>query len=105
MENIRIKVEAIQSDTSKLWVKQEINSFGRFGKEIKISPKSNCTVNDAGFRLGYHTESVSLQVSIGNIESAILTMTKEAWELLQLLDTKDIEIETTEQFKKKIYTK
>lgn len=78
---------------------QHIDHFGRFGAEIKISPKSHVCVNRSGFRLEFFVESVSICIGIGKDHSAELVMSKEAWEALKGGDK--VDIETTEGFKKK----
>ena len=85
----------------KVIYNKEINSFLRLGKEIKISPKSNCTLNEEGFKAHYNVESVSLTINIGDKHIAILSMTKEAW--LSLQSGEEISFMTTEQFKKQLY--
>ena len=60
----------------------EITHFARLGKEIKISPKANITVNKAGFKTEFFVETVSVLIGIGNDNTAELIMCKEAWEAL-----------------------
>ncbi len=83
---------------------QEISEFNRLGREIRISPKSNITVNKKGFKVEFFTETVNVLIGIGKHWAADVIMTKDAWEAL--LSGEKISIETTEQFKRKyIYPK
>ena len=77
----------------------QIEYFARLGKEIKISPKANITVNKAGFKSEFYVETVNVLIYIGNDHTADLIMSKEAWEALN--KGEKIEITTTEDFKKK----
>lgn len=77
----------------------EIDSFQRLGKEIKISPKANATMNKPGFKTEFFVETINVCIGIGNDYSADLIMSKDAW--LALLDGEKIHITTTEEFKKK----
>ena len=89
----------VEEDLINSTVKQEIISFARLGKEIKISPKTNCNVNKEGYSLECFTESIEVLIGIGKY-TATLIMSKEAWVALQ---TEEVKIVTTEQFKKKLY--
>ncbi len=60
----------------------EIERFTRFGKEIKISPKSNTTVNKVGFKTEFFVETVSVLIGIGKDHTADLIMSKDSWEAL-----------------------
>lgn len=77
----------------------EIEYFARLGKEIRISPKANITVNKAGFKTEFFVETVNVLIGIGNDHTADLIMSKDAWEALN--KGEKIEITTTEDFKKK----
>ena len=82
----------------------EIDHFTRLGKEIKISPKANITVNKAGFKTEFFVETVNVLIGIGNDHTADLIMSKDAWEALN--KGEKINITTTEEFKKKyVYKK
>lgn len=82
----------------------EIDYFTRLGKEIKISPKANVTVNKTGFKMDFFVETVNVLIGIGKDHTADLIMTKDAWEALN--NGEKIDITTTEDFKKKyIYKK
>lgn len=78
---------------------QRINYFTRLGREVKISPKANITVNSPGFKIEFFVETVSVCIGIGKDFSADLIMTKDAWEALN--QGEKIHITTTEEFKKK----
>jgi hypothetical protein len=77
----------------------EIDHFARLGKEIKISPKANITVNKAGFKTEFFVETVNVVIGIGSEHTADLIMSKDAW--IALNNGEKIDIETTEGFKKK----
>lgn len=77
----------------------EIDYFTRLGREIKISPKANITVNKAGFKTEFFVETVNVLIGIGNDHTADLIMSKDAWEALN--NGEPISITTTEDFKKK----
>ena len=77
----------------------EIESFARLGKEIKISPKANITVNKPGFKTEFFVDTINICIGIGNDHTADLIMTRESWEALN--NGAEINIETTEDFKKK----
>lgn len=82
----------------------EIDHFTRLGKEIKISPKTNITVNKAGFKTEFFVETVHVLIGIGNNHTADLIMSKDDWEALN--KGEKISITTTEDFKKKhVYKK
>jgi len=82
----------------------EIEHFTRLGREIKISPKANITVNKAGFKTEFYVETVNVLIGIGNDHTADLIMSKDAWEALN--KGEKISITTTEDFKKKyVYKK
>ena len=88
---------------SKIY-KQEIDHFARLGKEIKISPKANVSVNKKGYRTEFFVETVTLVIGIGKDHTADLIMSKDAWEALD--NGEKINITTTEDFKKKyVYKK
>lgn len=60
----------------------EINQPMRLGKEIKISPNANITINKAGLKKEFFVETVNVLIGIGNDHTADLIMTKDAWEAL-----------------------
>jgi len=76
----------------------EIENFGSLGKEIKISPKANITVNKAGFKTEFFVPSVNVLIGIGKDHTADLIMSKDSWEALK--KGAEITITTTKQFKK-----
>lgn len=83
--------------------KQVVNHFTRLGKEIKISPKANVTINKPGFEVKFFDETVSINIGIGKDHTADLIMDKDAWEALNAGEK--ISITTTEEFKKKVVYK
>ena len=78
---------------------QEIKSFSRLGKEIRISPKANISVNKPGFKTEFFVESVDVLIGIGKDHAADLIMSKDSWEAL--LAGAEVSITTTEEFKRK----
>ncbi len=82
----------------------EIERFTRLGKEIKISPKANITVNKVGFKTEFFCETVQIIIGIGKNHTASLIMSKDSWEALNT--GAKVHIETTEDYKKKyVYKK
>lgn len=74
--------------------------YTRLGREIKISPKSLTTVStEPGSSIKINTESVSVTIGIGKDHVAWLIMPKAAWNAL--LAGEEVDVETTERFKKK----
>jgi len=78
---------------------QEIEYFTRLGREIKISPKANISINKAGFKTEFFVDTVNVLIGIGKDHTADLIMTKDSWEALN--NGAKISITTTEEFKKK----
>jgi hypothetical protein len=89
---------AKKSKTTNVF-KQEIDHFARLGREIKISPKANISVNKAGFKTEFFVETVDVLIGIGKNNTAHLIMNKDAW--MALNNGEKISITTTEEFKKK----
>lgn len=79
---------------------QRISGSVRFGREMKISPKANATVNEPGFSTKFFVPTVSVLIAIGNDHSADLIMTVEAWRAFK--SGQPIEITTTEQWKRTV---
>jgi len=77
----------------------EIERFTRLGKEVRISPKANISVNKPGFKTEFFVETISVNIGIGKDHTADLVMTKIAWQ--SLLKGAKVSITTTEEFKKK----
>ncbi len=74
-----------------------INRIEPLGREIKISPKSAATVNDAGHELKFLVPTVSVLIGIGKDETADLVMTEDAWNALN--NGEKLNIETVKSFK------
>ena len=82
----------------------QISAFLRFGKEIKISPKSNAMLHPDRYLAEYFTDTVSVNIGIGDEHTADLVMSKAAWDALQ--NGAIPNIMTTEEYKQKyVYTK
>lgn len=84
-----VKVNKIQHN--------EISTFGSLGREIKISPKANITVNHPGYKIEFFVDTVTVLIGIGKDNTADLVMTKDAWEALK--NGEAIDITTNKQFK------
>jgi len=67
-----------------------------FGRELKISPKSDATVSGPGFKSEYLEETVSVLIGIGRNNTAELVMTKRAWEAF--VNGEEVDITTVKQF-------
>lgn len=78
---------------------QRISGSARFGKELKITPKANATINTPGFATKFFVPTVSINIGIGNDYSAYLIMTVDAWEALK--SGQKVHITTTEEWKDK----
>lgn len=103
-ESIGVEMETPKGKIATRTYQYEIDHFARLGKEIKISPKANTTVNKAGYKTEFFVETVNVMIGIGNDHTADLIMSKDAWEALN--KGEKINITTTEDFKKKyVYKK
>ena len=78
---------------------QQILHFTQLGREIKISPKANVTINKKGFKTEFFTETVNVSIGIGNDHTADLIMTVDAWKALKAGEP--INITTEKEFKEK----
>jgi hypothetical protein len=99
MDNV-IKVIGVPGKGGKAtreW-QQEIMKFGALGKEVRISPKANLTVNVAGFSVKYYVETVEVLIGIGKDHTASLIMDIDAWKALNAGE--EISITTNKEFKK-----
>ena len=76
--------------------KSEIKGHVYFGRELKISPKSDATLNEPGFKSEYMQETISVLIGIGKDHTAELVMTKEAWEAF--VAGEKVDITTVKQF-------
>lgn len=98
-ENVIEQVHIVENERGVHSTHTKVTSrFVRFGKELRISPKSNATLNAPGFKAEYFVETVSVLIGIGNDHAAELIMSKEAW--LALTSGAEASVTTTEQFKK-----
>ena len=78
---------------------QTITGTARLGREIRISPKANVTINQKGFGINFFVPTVNVSIGIGKDHTADLLMTVDAWEALKKGES--IDITTTEQWAKK----
>jgi hypothetical protein len=98
------KVIMVEDGPVNIRFTQRIKNFIRLGREMKISPKANASVNEAGYKVEYFVDTVSVCIGIGKDHTAELIMTMDAWWALH--EGARIHIETTEEFKKKyVYKK
>lgn len=79
-------------------ISQQIETFGRLGREIKISPKANISVNKAGLKTEWLTETIDVVIGIGKDHVAKLIMDTDAWKALK--KGEKINITTNKEFKK-----
>jgi len=95
------QVEMVTHEGSPVNIRftQHIEGFTRLGREVKISPKANASVNKAGYKAEYFVDTVSVCIGIGKDHTAELIMTKDAWGALR--SGEPVEVTTTEEFKKK----
>lgn len=98
-ENDITQVIMVPSSKATREYRQQISNFGTLGREIKISPKANITVNCPGYGSTFYVETVNVLIGIGKDYTADLIMTKDAWEALNAGEK--IHITTNKQFKKK----
>lgn len=88
-----------EGTTPSIIYNQSITKFGKLGKEVKISPKSQICHNDEGFSLKYNVPTVNVLIGIGKDHTAEMVMTREAWEALN--NGEEISITTEKEFKEK----
>jgi hypothetical protein len=96
IEKTNIEVKMTESLTPKIKFSSKINGLSNLGREIKISPKSYVSICDAGYKVEYFTEMISVCIGIGANHTAELTMTKEAWDALN--EGEKISITTLKEF-------
>lgn len=77
---------------------QEITRFTALGKEIRISPKANISINKPGFSTKFFVDTVNVLIGIGKDHTADLIMTRDAWEALN--KGASVDITTVKDFKK-----
>lgn len=94
-----VKVKMVNEEGEKRSFKysQEIKGFKPLGKELKISPKANATINAAGYKCEYFVETVSVVIGIGDDHVAELILDVESWEALK--SGEKVSITTCKQFK------
>lgn len=78
---------------------QTVEAFARLGKEIKVTPKSNISINKEGFKVEYFEKTVSVNIKIGFDHTALLVMTEDAWKALKAGD--EVTVVTTKEQQKK----
>ena len=97
---IKVKMHYPEDGEVTRTYKQSINRIEPLGREIKISPKSAATVNEAGHELKFLVPTVSVLIGIGKDETADLVMTEDAWNALN--NGEKLNISTVKEFKKLI---
>lgn len=103
MEKQEIKVEMGGGGPASITYTQTIVGFRYFGRELKISPKSNACLNKEGLKMEFFEETVSVLVGIGKDHSADLIMTKSAWDAF--VNGGDISIDTVNEFESRYIRK
>lgn len=83
------------SDITRIY-KQVIKGFKPFGRALCISPKSNMSINKAGYKAEFFVDTVSVMIGIGKDYTADLIMTKDAWDAF--INGEDISIDTVKEF-------
>lgn len=99
IEKTNIEVQMTESLSPKIKFTSKINGLSNLGREIKISPKAYVSICDAGYKLEYFTEMISVCIGIGNDHTAELTMTKEAWDALN--EGEKVSVTTLKEFNKR----
>lgn len=74
--------------------------YGKLGKQIKISPKTNVSVCEPGYKIEFHDPMVEILIGIGYDEVAYLIMTESAYEAIKMGEA--IFTTTTKEFIKQI---
>lgn len=78
----------------------KVKKHAKFGKELKISPKSYVGINEAGFKIEFFVPTAEILIGIGKDEVATLIMAEDAWNAIK--SGEPINIPTLSQFKKQI---
>lgn len=76
-----------------------VNRFVRFGRELRVSPKSNAIVLLPGYKEEWGIPVVQVLIGIGKDHIAEVLMTEDAWKVFK--GGAAIEIETTEEYNKR----
>lgn len=99
-----INVEMVNTGKVTRNYSYEIEGMTRLGKEIRITPKANVTINKPGFKTEFFVPTVSVVIGIGDNHTADVIMSVDAWEALKAGEK--VSITTTEEFKRKyVYKK
>jgi hypothetical protein len=98
-EAIPVEMVITPGEKPRMNFKYEIKAIGNLGKEIKISPKSHCTVNHPGYKMEMYVPSVCVTIGIGKDHTADLIMDVESWEALNAGEP--VHITTAKEFKEK----
>ena len=101
---IGVEIVSLPGKKMTLEYQYEILKIRNLGKEIKISPKSHCTINKAGYTATFHVETVTVCIEIGTDHVADLVMSVDAWNALQ--EGQPVNITTAKEFNDRyVYTK
>lgn len=98
-ESIPVEMVLTPGKKPRMSYKYNIKAITPLGKEIKISPKSHCTINSPGYSLEMHVPSVCVTIGIGNDHVADLIMDVESWKALNAGEP--VHITTAKDFKEK----
>lgn len=75
----------------------------KLGRELKISPKSNVTINKPGYRIEFFETTVEVIIGIGKDHSAALIMCLDDFEAFRA--GAELSIDTNKEFQKKFIKK
>jgi hypothetical protein len=94
---ITVEMVTLEGKVSTRMYQYVIDKFSNLGREIKISPKANVSVNKKGFKTEFYVETINVVIGIGRDHTADLIMSVEAWEALN--KGEEIKITTAKEFR------
>lgn len=95
---ITTKISIPKNKPPRSYKEKSIESFGKLGTKIVVSPKSHISVNSPGYSLKYYIPTVEVVIGVGSEYTAHLIMDIDAWEALN--KGAKVDITTSEGFKK-----
>jgi hypothetical protein len=98
-ENFNVSMVTPEGKQATRTYAYQIEGMAPLGREIRISPKANVTVNKAGFKTEFFVPTVNVLIGIGKDNTADLIMTVDAWEALK--SGEEISITTVKEFREK----
>lgn len=96
--SITKKISIPKKKSPKSIKEKSIESFGKLGTKMVISPKSHISVNSPGYSLKYYVNSIEVVIGIGSDHTGHLIMDVDAWEALN--NGAKVDVTTSEEFKK-----